>query len=185
VAFVAFFPISAILIRIANFSGLLWVHAAMQLCGYAIFVAAAGLGIWIATSEDYITEPHAMIGMVLLGGIFFQPIGGCMHRVFFKKTGGRTFWSYGHIWIGRCAVLLGMINGGLGLQLTSFSTAEYAAHGACAGFIGVVYIMCALWGESRRHKAKGRFGGTSSGERSLNGDKSDAELRETNSRHGL
>merc|ERR1712014_415132 len=52
-AFVGLFPIGGILIRLASFTGLVWVHAALQLVAYAIYIAAFGLGVW---QEDRIQD---------------------------------------------------------------------------------------------------------------------------------
>jgi hypothetical protein len=51
--------------------------------------------------------------------IFFQPILGYMHHRLFKKYKRRTFWSHAHIWLGRIIITLGIINGGLGLDLAN------------------------------------------------------------------
>jgi hypothetical protein len=62
-------------------------------------------------------QAHPIIGIVLFILIFFQPILGYMHHRLFKKYKRRTFWSHAHIWLGRIIITLGIINGGLGLDL--------------------------------------------------------------------
>lgn len=47
-AFAFLFPLGAILIRVASFRGLIWVHAAIQSLAYALALAGLGLGIYIA-----------------------------------------------------------------------------------------------------------------------------------------
>lgn len=118
IAFVAIFPIGGILVRLASASGLAWIHGGLQIFGYTIFIAAAGLGIYIATSADYMHEPHAIIGVLLLIVLFFMPIIGVIHHKMYARAHKRTLWSYAHIFIGRTGILIGMINGGLGLQST-------------------------------------------------------------------
>ena len=49
-AFGLFFPMGGIVIRLLNFSGLVWLHAACQIFAYVLFIAAFGMGIWIATN---------------------------------------------------------------------------------------------------------------------------------------
>lgn len=91
-AFVAFFPIGGIIIRVANFTGLVWIHAALQGLGYAIFIAAFGLGVYVASEEGYLSDYHPIIGIVLFVVLFFQPLSGFLHHRLFKKYGGRTAW---------------------------------------------------------------------------------------------
>ncbi|CAD0014361.1 unnamed protein product [Aureobasidium pullulans] len=48
-AFVIFFPFGAISIRLFSFRGLLWFHAIVQVLAYLIYIAAFGIGIYLAT----------------------------------------------------------------------------------------------------------------------------------------
>lgn len=48
-AFVIFFPFGAISIRLFSFPGLLWFHAVVQVVAYLLFIAAFGIGIYLAT----------------------------------------------------------------------------------------------------------------------------------------
>lgn len=51
-AFALFFPIGAIIIRLFNFRGLVWVHVATQVFAYTIAVVGLGLGIYIAVTPS-------------------------------------------------------------------------------------------------------------------------------------
>lgn len=146
VAFVAIFPIGAILVRLGNFSNVAWVHAASQGFAYIIFIAAAGLGIWMSTITDQ-WNAHPIIGLVLLSVLLFQPFFGWHHHRKFKRNMKRTWTSYIHVYLGRCAILLGMINGGLGLQMAGSEKPSYVAYGVCAGVVGVVYLASIVIGE--------------------------------------
>ena len=64
-AFIAIFPLGGILVRVTHLPHLAWVHGALQITGYAIFVSAAGIGIFMARGGSYLTEPHAVIGLLL------------------------------------------------------------------------------------------------------------------------
>jgi hypothetical protein len=155
-AFVIFFPAGSIAIRVASFPGVLWFHAAFQVFAYMTYTAAFGLGIWLAlpvSGGHYISSYHAIIGIIVFCLIFFQPILGWMHHVLFKKYNHRTMWSYAHIWVGRIAITLGIINGGLGLLLASNSRDGEIAYGVVAGVMWCVWVAAAVWGEMRRKKA--------------------------------
>jgi hypothetical protein len=147
IAFVAVFPIGAILVRLASFRQLAWTHGGLQIFGYAVFIAAAGIGIFMADGGDYMREPHAIIGMLLLVVLFFMPFIGATHHRVYKTVQKRTWWSYGHIFTGRAAVVLGMVNGGLGLQLADARSSYTIAYSAFAGLMGVLYVGAIVFGE--------------------------------------
>jgi len=151
-AFVGLFPIGGILIRAASFTGLVWVHAAMQIIAFLVYVAAFGIGIWIAMNSQYLTRAHPIIGIVLLIILCVQPLGGFLHHRYFKKYGRRSTVSYAHIGIGRIAIILGMINGGLGLQLAGVQGSSVIAYSVIAAVMGLLYIASIVYGERKRSK---------------------------------
>jgi hypothetical protein len=151
-AFVAFFPIGGILIRAASFTGLIWVHAALQIIGFLIYLVAFGIGIWIAVNGQYLSNAHPIIGIVLFLVLLAQPLSGFLHHRFFKKHGRRTTVSYAHIGIGRIAIILGMINGGLGLQLAGTQGSHVIAYAVVAAIMGLLYLASIVYGERKRSK---------------------------------
>lgn len=149
IAFVLFLPMGGILVRLASFHHLASIHGALQIFGYVIFIAAAGIGIFIADGGDYLQEPHAVIGMLLLVVLFFMPFLGAIHHRVYKTVQRRTWWSYCHIFTGRAAIILGMVNGGLGLQLADAHDSNTIAYGVFAGVMGVLYIGVIIFDESK------------------------------------
>jgi hypothetical protein len=162
IAFVAAFPIGAILVRLSSFRALAWIHGGLQVFTYAVFIAAAGLGIFMANGFAYLHEPHAIIGMVLLGTIFFMPFLGVIHHRVYQSLQKRTLWSYGHIFIGRAAIILGMVNGGFGLRLANASRSSVIAYGVFAGLMGAIYLGAILFGEFNRTRKSSRSAAASS-----------------------
>lgn len=156
-AFVLLFPAGAIAIRLATFPGVVWLHAAFQICAYLVYIAAFGLGVYMATKMKLLNAYHPIIGIVVLVALFFQPILGFMHHLMFKKYQHRTLWSYAHIWLGRIAVTLGIINGGLGLKLANSmhmsSQKGIVAYGVVAGFMWLAWVAASVIGERRRKVA--------------------------------
>lgn len=57
-AFVIFFPFGAIAIRLASFRGIAWIHGAFQIFAYLVFIAAFGLGVYIANHFDLVRIPY-------------------------------------------------------------------------------------------------------------------------------
>ncbi|GAB7352716.1 hypothetical protein MBLNU459_g3071t1 [Dothideomycetes sp. NU459] len=166
-AFVILMPAGAISIRIFNFPGLIWVHAAIQMLAYAVYIAAFGIGVYLAMNWGYLTDKHSIIGIVVFVLVFPQPFTGWLHHRYFKGTFSRSAWSHAHVWLGRIIVTIGIINGGFGLQLAENSTAGTITYGVVGGFIWLVYVACAIWGEMRKSKTRKGSSATDSGNEGL------------------
>ncbi|GAM89121.1 hypothetical protein ANO11243_071560 [Dothideomycetidae sp. 11243] len=142
VAFVALFPLGAVLMRIPGIgSARANIHGGVQVFAYLVFIAAAGIGIHIAKTLDLLNHAHPIIGLVLLALLFFQPFFGHLHHILYKRRGRRTIVSHLHANTGRALILLGIINGGLGLQLAGATTKSMIAYGVLGGLVGVLYIV--------------------------------------------
>ncbi|PIB01261.1 hypothetical protein CB0940_00125 [Cercospora beticola] len=162
VAFGFLFPAGGILIRLASFRGLWVIHAVWQLLAYVLYIAAFGLGVWLVRTgpRNMLHDPHPIIGIVLLGLLFFQPFFGLLHHFLFRKHLRRTLWSYLHLWLGRIVVTLGIINGGLGLRLARRmpfnrpSNGAIIGYGVAAGVMWLLYVLSAIIGERRRSRVR-------------------------------
>ncbi|KAL6703824.1 hypothetical protein ACN47E_009043 [Coniothyrium glycines] len=156
-AFVILFPAGAIAIRLASFPGVVWLHAAFQVFAYLVYIAGFGLGVYMAMEMNLLDHYHPIIGIVVLVLVFLQPFLGFLHHVLFKRYGHRTIWSYAHIWIGRIAVTLGIVNGGLGLKLADSmqmsSRAGMIVYGVVAGIMWLAWVAAMFIGERRRKVA--------------------------------
>lgn len=71
----------------------------------------------------------------------FQPFIGFIHHRQYQKAQHRGLLSYIHIWYGRILMLLGVINGGLGLQLVGTSGSMRTVYIAMASIFGAIYII--------------------------------------------
>jgi uncharacterized membrane protein len=154
IAIVILLPIGAIIIRVLSFRQVVWLHAAVQIIGTLAFIAAFGLGVYVADNEDEIDEYHPVIGIILLVLILIQPILGVIHHRMYKQHGRRTLWSHAHVWLGRIIITLGIINGGLGLMLAEeeSKTIKYT-YAIVGGVIWLLYVAAAIFGEVRKSKA--------------------------------
>ena len=85
---------------------------------------------------------HPIIGIVVIAVLFFQPIGGYLAHRLYAKNEKATSPSVAHRWIGRIFLVLGAINGGLGLQLGANSRKGEIAYGVITG------VSFAIWGAS-------------------------------------
>lgn len=86
------------------------------------------------------SNAHTIIGTVTGVLVITQVFVGFIHHFRFRKTQRKTLWTAFHIWYGRVIILLGIINGGLGLQLAANTTAGEIAYGVVAGVVGLGYI---------------------------------------------
>ena len=170
-AFVILFPSGSILMRLGSFPGLWLAHGLFQIFAYIIYIAAAALGLYMATHAphnipaqvpinevNFMLEYHPIIGIVLLVALFIQPFLGYIHHILYAKYNRRTIASYGHLWIGRIAITVGIINGGLGLLLArrtgmgSPPNSAIIAYAVVAAFMWILYVVCAIIGERRRSR---------------------------------
>ncbi|TKA37195.1 hypothetical protein B0A49_13458, partial [Cryomyces minteri] len=121
IAFAVLFPFGAIIMRLFKFRGVVWFHAGWQIFTYIVALAAFGLGIWLALLTNQLVTPngHSIIGIIVIGALLFQPIGGFLHHYLYVKYQRPTAVGKSHRWIGRVFIILGTINGGLGLQLAN------------------------------------------------------------------
>ncbi|KAE9982612.1 hypothetical protein EG328_010743 [Venturia inaequalis] len=158
-AWVIFFPLGAIFIRILPGRFALIMHALFQLFAYVLYIIAFALGCWMASNIrfggffNFYKNYHPIIGIIVFAFLFFQPILGILHHLGFKKTGGRSFVSYLHLWLGRLLITLGIINGGLGLMFArNVRRRTYIAYGVVAGFFWLMWVLAACIGAFRRRK---------------------------------
>ncbi|KAF2715727.1 hypothetical protein K504DRAFT_344523, partial [Pleomassaria siparia CBS 279.74] len=161
-AFVVFFPVGSIMIRIGSFRGLWIAHGIFQIFAYLVYTAAFGIGLWMIQNVpvNLIGYYHHVIGIVVFCVLFFQPILGLMHHYQFKKYNRRTLWSFGHLWLGRLTITLGMINGGLGMLLATttgffvLNTGHVIAYGVGAGVMWLAWVVAAVYGERKRARSR-------------------------------
>lgn len=131
-----------------------------QIFAFLLYTAAFGIGIWMTKNFYTLNDAHPIIGIVLFALLAFQPLLGLLHHTQFKRYKKRTIWSYGHIWFGRIAIILGIVNGGLGLGLakrTGFMAPSQGAvigYSVVAGFFGLAYILTAIFGERTRSRSQ-------------------------------
>lgn len=158
---VVFVPWLAILLRL-NIKNpiVLKLHAIGQVLSYVIYIAAAGLGIWLARQSAAYgiwNDPHPQLGLAILAIAFFQPIFGAVHHRIYKKRAtalqngqptkppSRTIAGRIHLWVGRILIVLGIVNGGLGIRLASYSPFQTDATSRRAGIVyGVVAAVMFL-----------------------------------------
>ena len=90
---------------------------------------------------------HTILGTVVVVCLIIQPFIGLGHHLRYKKTQQRGIWTLIHRWYGRALILLGMINGGLGLRLANNTTGGKIAYSVIAGISGCAFLGLIVWSE--------------------------------------
>ena len=177
-AFVLFMPLAVFLIRLTSFKGLIWWHAGIEVFAYLTAVAAFGLGAWMATVSGQwkADNGHPILGTIIIGLLLLQPVLGYVHHLIYVRTQKRTVWIYSHIWYGRALIILAVINGGLGLQLSGNTVKGEIAYGVIASVIFLLYL--AVLAIAYLRKDKSPEGET--GEKMVGGPKSEKSDQEAN-----
>jgi len=147
------------------------VHVPIQILGLAMMIGAMGLGINIAQDLRMFSgsvPAHVIIGLLTTSTlILIQPAMGILQHLHFRKTGGKSIFGYIHRWTGRIAIILGMINQGLGFQLTGIGTIVHAdsliRNFVVLGVLGGIWFALASW-DAIRGELKKRRGVVGDGE---------------------
>jgi hypothetical protein len=137
-------------------------HVPIQTTAFVMMVGGMALGIRIGHDLGYLEHPahaHVVIGiLVVCTIIIFQPIMGILQHRHFKKRGDKSIFAYLHRWIGRGAIILGMINSGLGFQLARtnviVSTGAYIRNYVLLGVFVSIWFSLVLYDEFRMHRSR-------------------------------
>jgi hypothetical protein len=135
---------------------ILAIHAPIQILGLFMMLAGMSLGVRLALDLDYLTLPiepryaHPVIGLVVVCTIaVFQPLLGSLQHMYFRRTGRKSVYAYLHRWIGRSAIILGIINNGLGFQLASYDInipkTSYIRNFVLAGALALIWFALVIY----------------------------------------
>jgi hypothetical protein len=86
--------------------------------------------------------------------LLIQPFIGLLHHRRFISTQKQSFWTVLHVWYGRSLILLGIINGGLGLQLAANTKAGMIVYSVLGGTIGASLCTLIVYVEVKRISTK-------------------------------
>ncbi|PGH02197.1 hypothetical protein GX51_04771 [Blastomyces parvus] len=166
IVFMVLFPIGALSIHLPLKVRIVpHVHASIQAVGTIVALLAVALGISL-TSELGFWNPlraHVVVGILVTGTIFFiQPALGIVQHQYFERArfdyANRRAFGIAHRWVGRGAVVLGMINSGLGFQLVGVGTNVDMGllmwNFALMGIFATLWLSLVLVGFLRRRRER-------------------------------
>ncbi|KAI0815900.1 iron reductase domain protein [Xylaria sp. FL0064] len=153
IVMVVLYPLGSILMPLFGS----WVlHAVWQISSFLVMWAGFAIGVVLSKRTGInFTENHTVLGTVVVALFGVQPLGGYIHHLYFVKHQKRGLVSHGHIWYGRILIVLGIVNGGLGLQLAGAKQSLVIAYSVVAAVIFSAYIGSAILGEVKRHRSSG------------------------------
>ncbi|KAJ4423167.1 hypothetical protein N0V82_002161 [Gnomoniopsis sp. IMI 355080] len=167
VVFVILLPLGSIAMPTLKGPWGYWIHLSIQMVGWVVFIAAAVLGFrmlgqprgfgrdgadaWIYDSD---MRYHPIIGIVILALLLIQPVLGWLHHRQFKIYKRRTTVSYLHLFNGRLLIIMGIVNGALGLRVSRASDMVKLAYTIVAGVLGGAWLVITLFSEVRRSRGK-------------------------------
>jgi len=134
-AFGVLYPLGAVLKRLG---GALRLHAGIQGAALALSVLAAGSGLYVAHAYGLLASAHALLGIALSLALLALPWLGYRQHQRGKRSHRREPPGFAHVYLGRAVVVLGLLNAGLGLQLTNRDGPLGAAEIAGAVLVGLV-----------------------------------------------
>ncbi|RAH77141.1 CBD9-like protein, partial [Aspergillus japonicus CBS 114.51] len=179
-AFLLGFPLFALPIPLGVQYNIATRHAPLQLFTLALVITGLGTGVYLATTVSTLKHAHPVIGLILVGVlVLFQPVAGYLQHRHWKREAAKSVFGYVHRWVGRGAIILGMVNGGLGFGLAgrgmggvgsrNVPVAAVVVYSVVAGVVFVGYVVGVVWGKTKVFGRRGQGKGEG-GERGMKGE---------------
>ncbi|KAJ5412580.1 uncharacterized protein N7487_006939 [Penicillium crustosum] len=147
VTFVVLFPTFASLIHLLPSSKpVVKIHASLQAMSAILAIVGFGLGVYLNSQITIKGKHHQAIGaIVIILLVIVQPILGIRHHMLFRRTQRKTWLGYVHRWQGRIMLSLGVVNGGIGYNLSRTGPSggprsALVGYGVAAGIVYVCYF---------------------------------------------
>ncbi|KAL4733956.1 hypothetical protein BDV11DRAFT_209815 [Aspergillus similis] len=163
IAFVLLFPFFGLLVAIPVRGVVVKVHAPLQIFTLFSAIIGMGLGVKMGKDGDILDHAHPTLGLIVVGLlILLQPAMGLLQHLHFQRTGKKSIFAILHRWLGRLAIILGVITGGLGFQLAGIDSSPYTpksaviAYSVIAGVMGFVYVAVQVLRTVREHAGSNR-----------------------------
>jgi hypothetical protein len=115
--FVVLMPFVAMTLYLPYKKKVSHIHAPLQILNIILVIVGLALGVQLAKPLRLTAGYHQITGYVVVAILFSaQPILGLLQHLYFRKTGNKSGMGLGHQWLGRTVIILGVVNGGLGMR---------------------------------------------------------------------
>lgn len=99
-----------------------------------------------ADAKQWVThQGHAIIGTIVTALLLLQPIAGIIQHHNYSKYGKRTALGLAHRWNGRILLVLGVINGGLGLWLADEDNNFIIPYSVVGAVVYATWFAITIW----------------------------------------
>ncbi|KAL7923968.1 hypothetical protein ACQKWADRAFT_288404 [Trichoderma austrokoningii] len=144
IVFVILYPLGSSLMPLI---GKWYIHASWQTIAFLLMWAGFGIGVFIARQDGiFFHQAHTRLGVILVCLISLQPIFGIIHHINYLKYRRRGIFGHLHQWYGRSLMIIGIVNGGLGLQLGDAPNRYIIAYSVVAGVTSIIYVASIFLG---------------------------------------
>ncbi|RYP70271.1 hypothetical protein DL771_005574 [Monosporascus sp. 5C6A] len=162
-----------------------WIfHATWQSVTFVLMWVGFALGKVAFNRFGEAGTTHTNLGTVIVCLMVLQPIGGYMHHRHYLQYKQRGVISHVHIWYGRALMVMGVVNGGLGIRWASDDgqvrgSPIMVAYTVVAAVMAVIYLGAKGFGVARRrrHGDAAAYSGTDSVDGNGQADKPDRPRR--------
>lgn len=156
VTFVLLFPLAALTLYLPFSKRVLLVHAPLQVIGVVLMIAGLATGVLLGRRIGELDAYHMIIGYLVVAVlILFQPLLGLLQHIYFRRNQSRSIMGVIHQTLGRLTIVLGIINGGLGFNITGPVGSRYVprgaviAYGVIAGIVALFYVAIVVLGNRK------------------------------------
>ncbi|PNY26704.1 Uncharacterized protein TCAP_03368 [Tolypocladium capitatum] len=150
--FVVGYPIGSVMMPLI---GNWIIHASWQMLVFLGMWAGFGIGYVMANRAGwFFINTHTQLGVFVCALMGLQPVFGWLHHVYYVKHRGRGIISHIHIWYGRALIIIGIVNGGLGLQLAGTPQRFCTAYIAVASLSTLMYVSAFVFGFFKNRRSR-------------------------------
>lgn len=155
--FLGLFPFFALTLYLPYANKVRHIHMPLQIFATIMLIIGMALGITLGTRIGELDKYHMIIGFVVVAIlVLFQPALGLYQHLHYRKTGTRSNFGVAHRWLGRIVMVLGVINGGLGYQISG-TTDAYIPYAVVAAIVFLIYISVIAFATWRGTRDENQF----------------------------
>ncbi|KAL2003074.1 hypothetical protein VTN02DRAFT_5090 [Thermoascus thermophilus] len=153
--FMGVFAFGTLIIRLPPHAHSFRLHWTAQLTASLLAVGSAAYMLCRARHFG----PHKIIGLVVTSMLILQVWFGYRHHAVFVRTRQESHWTTLHLWVGRTALGMGILNVGIGLYYAKASAAALVAWLVVmvAELIGYLYVGLTHWQRLQEEERKKKY----------------------------
>ena len=157
--FLVLFPLFALTLYLPTSKRVRFIHAPLQVFTIVLMIVGLALGVKLGKTLNELDKYHQVIGYILVAVMLgAMPALGIYQHLYYHRSGGHSPLGTVHKWLGRSAILVGVVNGGLGFKQAGGPGSVYVPNYAVVVYsivavvVFLIYVIVALtskWRASR------------------------------------